>query len=78
MKLAEDLEPYPDTAQRVDSGEVKVKDALEEAAKEAKAKNIEPPALPPRAPAPPARGGSGLATPSIPFTSAGLEGVAGW
>ncbi len=34
--------------ERVDTGEVKVRDALEEAVKEAKAKNIEPPALPPK------------------------------
>ncbi len=30
MKLADDLEPYPDTAEKVDAGEVKVRDALEE------------------------------------------------
>ncbi len=35
VKLAEELEPYPETAQKVDRGEVKVKDAMKEAAREA-------------------------------------------
>ncbi|MDP9481421.1 MAG: hypothetical protein M3R38_38115, partial [Actinomycetota bacterium] len=48
LKLAEKLEPYPETAEKVDRGEIKVKDALEAAAREAAEKGIEPPPLPPK------------------------------
>ncbi len=47
MKLAEELEPYPETAQKVDRGEVKVKDAMKEAAREAERKGLAPPPPPP-------------------------------
>jgi len=42
LKLARDLEPYPETVAKVDRGEVKVKDALVEATREALERGVEP------------------------------------